>query len=200
MINIRSASINDLHSVVEVHGEAFPNFFLTRMGSGFLREMYSGYLCHSSGIFLVATDRDDIVGFVVGTTSPEKFFSDLRKKRALFFLVYSIPGLLRNPILVFKKLFSAIFYRGDKPEELIESALLSSIGVKPDYFRKSVGRSLLEGFEGEAFSKGSASVFLTTDKLNNDRVNLFYRNNGYAVESFFTQVGGRQMLRYIKKR
>lgn len=198
--NIRSASINDLQSIVKVHGEAFPDFFLTKMGPKFLKEMYSGYLRHSSGIILVATDHKDVVGFVTGTTSPEEFFSDLRRRRAFLFLIYSIPGLLRNPILVFRKLLSAIFYRGDKPEKLMGSALLSSIGIKPAHSRKSIGKSLLKCFEDEAFLKGSEFVFLTTDKVNNDHVNSFYRNNGYSIESIFTQVHGRHMLRYIKKR
>ncbi len=200
MVKIRSASVSDLHSVVNIHRKAFPDFFLTKMGPRFLKEMYSGYLRHSSGIFLVATDGNGVVGFVVGTTLPEKFFSELRKQRALSFLVCSIPGLLRNPVLVSKKLFSAIFYRGDEPEELRDGALLSSIGIVPEQFGKSIGKKLVAEFEREAFSGGSEFVFLTTDKLNNDRVNQFYKKNGYTIESSFSQVGNRQMLRYLKKR
>ena len=199
-INVRCAGVSDIHSVVEAHEASFPNFFLTRMGSRFLKEMYSGYLAHPSCIFLVAIDGDQIVGFIAGTTSPDIFFPQLRKKRALYFIVYAFPALLRNPSFVFKKLFSAIFYRGDKPAELNNGALLSSIGVIPNVRGTSIGKNLLKCFENEAFSRGVEFVYLTTDKLNNERVNQFYRKNDYVVESSFMQNSVRPMLRYVKKR
>lgn len=198
-IKIRPADVSDLCSVVEVHVASFPGFFLTNMGSRFLREMYLGYLSHSTGIFLVAMNGKKVVGFVTGTTSPDIFFSELRKKRALHFLIYAIPGLLRNPVLVFKKLYSAVFYRGDEPVELSNSALLSSIGVMPNIQGKSVGKSLLNCFEKEAFSRGVEYVYLITDELNNEHVNKFYSNNDYFVESSFIQNSVRKMRRYVKK-
>lgn len=198
-IRIRRADFSDIPSVVETHKVSFPGFFLTKLGSRFLGEMYSGYLTHPSGILLVALEGKDVVGFVSGTTLPDLFFSQLRRKRALYFLVYSFPALLRNPLIVFKKLFSAIFYRGDKPTELSNGALLSSIGVLPKVQGKSVGKNLLKCFEEEVFSRGIDFVYLTTDKLNNEQVNQFYRKNDYSVESSFFQNSVRPMLRYTKK-
>ena len=142
LIEIRRANVSDIASVVEVHKTSFPEFFLTKMGSNFLREMYLGYLFHPSGIFYVAIVGGHIAGFVAGTISPDIFFSQLRKKRALYFFIYALPALLRNPKLVFKKLYSALFYRGDKPAELSNGALLSSIGVIPAGQGNSVGKKL----------------------------------------------------------
>lgn len=199
-IKIRKANVDDLDSVVKVHVISFPGFFLTKMGGRFLKEMYSAYVVHHSGVFFVALDDNKIVGFIAGTTSPDIFFAQLKRKRAFYFLMYSFPNLLRNPIFVFKKIFSAIYYRGDKPAELNNGTLLSSIGVIPDAQVKSVGKKLLKHFEDEAFSRGADFVYLTTDKLNNERVVQFYCNNGYIVESTFVQNKIRPMLRYFKKR
>jgi len=199
-LKIRSATVSDLQSIVKTHEESFPDFFLTKMGSKFLKEMYSGYLSHPSCILLVALEEEEVLGFVSGTTSPNIFFSQLRRKRAIYFLAYSLPALFRHPFLVVKKLFSAMFYQGDNPAELKNAALLSSIGVKLIAQGKSVGKNLLDSFEREAFSRGVEFIYLTTDKLDNKYVNQFYGKNGYIVESSFTQNSIRPMLRYIKKR
>ncbi len=199
-LKIRNAVKDDLSTVIKVHALAFPGFFLTYMGYGFLKEMYSGYLTHPSGIFLVAVYDGELVGFVTGTTSPGLFFTELRRKRAFFFLLYALPGLLRRPFLVVKKLFSAMFYHGDKPAEIKNSALISSIGVAPNMQGKSVGKKLLERFEEQVFSNGVESIYLITDESNNDYVRKFYSRNHYDIESRFTQNTGRTMLRYIKRR
>ncbi len=199
-IKIRKAVISDLDSVVDVHMVSFPGFFLTKMGRRFLKEMYSAYFIYRGGIFFVALDGNKIVGFVVGTTAPDIFFAQLKRKRAIYFLMYSFPNLLQNPVLVFKKIFSALYYRGDRPTELKNSTLLSSICVMPDAQEKSVGKKLLLSFEEEAFSKGTDYVYLTTDKLNNERIVQFYRNNNYIVESILLQNNTRPMLRFLKKR
>lgn len=190
----------DVDAVAKVHIDAFPGFFLTRLGYGFLYELYKGFLDHPDGIFLVAKDEQGmLVGFAAGTVAPDHFFSDLRKQRAASFLLHAIPALLRSPSLVVAKLYSAIFYRGDKPSSLEGGALLSSIGVSPSVVGKSVGKELLARFEQEAFSRSAPFVYLTTDEVGNDRVNQFYVRNGYVVEARFMQGGKRPMLRYLKR-
>lgn len=57
--------------------------------------------------------------------------------------------------------------------------------MRPDVLGKSVGRRLLHDFEREAFSRGVGFVYLTTDKVKNDRVIKFYESDGYLVESEF---------------
>lgn len=196
----RKASPADIDAVVRIHIRAFPGFFLTRLGYGFLCELYNGFLSNPTGVFIVAeASGGQLIGFAAGTLAPEQFFYDLRKKRAKHFLIHAIPALLKNPSLVFSKLYSAVFYRGDKPSDLEGGALLSSIGVLPDVAGKTIGSELLSSFESEVFSQGAPFVYLTTDEVGNERVNAFYLRNGYLVESRFMQGGKRPMLRYLKK-
>lgn len=194
---IRSARPSDIDAIVGVHIKAFPGFFLTMMGPGFLRELYRGFLVDSSSIILVAEGRE-ILGFVVGSCAPAEFFAQLRRRRGLVFLIRALPALLTYPRLVLRKLVSALVYKGDKIDDLENGALLSSIGVLPEARGHSVGKTLLAEFQNIAFSKGRSYIYLTTDALENDAVNGFYKANGFIVESDFLQSGGRRMYRYIK--
>lgn len=196
---IRSATERDIDSVVFLHIKAFEGFFLTSLGKSFLRKLYQAFLFEESGIFRVITDDDgNIIGFAAGTTAPDLFFSSLRKKKWLSFLVSSIPGILNQPIKVIRKLYHALFYKGDKPAELLSSALLSSIAVLPGMTGKSLGKELLLDFERQVISMNVSSLYLTTDKFGNDSVVAFYTKYGYQIESEFTQPNGRKMLRLIK--
>ncbi|WP_445425010.1 GNAT family N-acetyltransferase [Alishewanella sp. HL-SH06] len=196
---IRSATESDIDSVVILHIKAFEGFFLTSLGKSFLRKLYQAFLFEESGVFRVITDDDgNIIGFAAGTTSPDLFFSSLRKKKWLSFLISSIPGVLNQPIKVLRKLYHAMFYKGDKPAELLSSALLSSIAVLPEMTGKSLGKELLLDFEKQVKSMNVASLYLTTDKFGNDSVVAFYTKTGYQIESDFTQPNGRKMLRLIK--
>ncbi len=196
---VRNARREDVAMVARLHIQAFPGFFLTSMGYSFLCELYQGFLSQSAGIFLVAEEEGNLIGFATGAVAPEQFFADLRKRRALWFLWHALPALLRRPSLVLRKLYSALFYRGDKPTQLEGGALLSSIGVKPSDVGKFSGSVLLQTFEDAVWSQGALFVYLTTDQQDNERANRFYIRNGYRIESQFRS-GKRPMFRYLKER
>jgi len=198
-MQIRSAKKTDIELVVRVHCDAFSGFFLTSLGSWFLRELYSGFESHPNGIFLVAVDKEKIIGFVVGTSSPKTFFSDIRKCRGVYFFIKAMPAVIRNPVTVLRKLLGALFYRGDAPVEIEGGALISSIGVLPESSGKGCGAKLMYAFEQLATSQGAKFIYLTTDKHGNEKVNAFYKVCGYQVESCFIQSRGREMYRYMKK-
>ena len=200
MIKYRHAEVKDLTGVVEVHLLAFPEFFLSMLGRGFLYEMYKGFLDHPDGIFWVATDDSAaVLGFAVGTLAPETMFSELRQRRAIFFLWHALPALFRQPLIVFPKIFNALFYKGDKPVNLSGGVLLSSIGIKPGLMGKAVGYNLLTHFEHDVQYREKYFIYLTTDAVSNDIVNHFYQRNGYEKESHFIQGKSRAMFRYLKK-
>lgn len=188
----------DIEDVAKLHIQVFPEFFLTSLGASFLKELYAGFLSHSSGIFLVAKEEGRIVGFVAGTSSPRVFFSDLRRRRCIVFVIKAIPSIFRNPLPVCKKLFYAATYRGDAPVARPSAALLSSIGTSHLCRGAGVAGSLMIEFENEAMKHGAGHVFLTTDASDNDRVNAFYRKQGYEIVTSFQQNGGRDMFRYEK--
>lgn len=198
-LNFRSATMQDLEGIVDVHFNAFPDHFLTKLGRGFLLEMYAGFLNVSSGIILVAVTSNCVVGFAAGSSSPDVFFSRLRKDRFVYFLFHAIPALIRQPNLVIKKLIGAATYRGDKPDSVSDAALLSSLAVRVDYSGRHIGASLLKEFERVMEMSGENNIYLITDKIGNDKVNGFYKKNGYVIDAEFCNQPSRPMLRYIKR-
>lgn len=196
---IKQASDQDINEIVHVHLSAFNGFFLTMLGPVFLRGLYQAFLSRQHGIMQVAVTNDGrIVGFAAGTSHPQLFFSQLRKDKWLSFLLRALPGMLKNPVMVIKKLYHAAFYKGDRPASLSDVALLSSIAVLPEMAGKAVGKALLADYEQQVSAAGVSALFLTTDKFGNDNVVAFYQRAGYGIESEFTQPDGRQMLRLIK--
>lgn len=196
---IRKATRDDLQQIVEVHLAAFEGFFLTMLGKPFLRKMYQAFSSEQYGVMQVAIDDEQrIVGFAAGTLAPDLYFPALRKKMWFAFLIAAIPGIIKHPIKVLRKLYYAMFYKGDKPATLQQTALLSSIAVLPTMAGKSVGKALLADFEQQIVLAGVNCLYLTTDKHGNDAVVGFYTKAGYQIESEFTQPDGRQMLRLTK--
>lgn len=197
---IRDALEKDISEVVDAHTKGFVGFFLTLLGRSFLSELYNAFAFRKYGILRVLCDENgNVVGFAAGTTKPAEFYQSLRRDKALLFLIKALPGLISNPYLVIKKLWYALFYKGEKPSNLANSALLSSIAVLPEMAGQSLGKKLLLDFEESVKTLGCDSLYLTTDKYGNDGVIAFYERNGYKISSEFIQADGREMLALFKK-
>ena len=199
LLNEKS-DLKNLDQIVDLHIKAFPGFFLTTLGRQFLKLLYSGFIQDESGIFVVVIEDDDVLGFAAGTMQPEGFFKKQLKKKWYLYAPATLPGLIRNPRFAFKKCLGAIFYRGESPEGITDAALLSSLAVSPDAGRKGFGKQLVSGFAKEAFKKGAAAVYLTTDRDENEGVNRFYEKCGFELIDTFTRTGNRIMNRWLKGR
>jgi len=196
---VRDATEDDLVSIVFVHKNAFQGFFLTMLGEGFLVELYRAFAFRESGILrVICDDTGLVVGFAAGTTNPDVFYSKLKAECGFVFLLKMLPAMFRMPRLVFKKIWYAISYKGEKPKSLVDSGFLSSIAVNREFSGLNFGKMLLLDFEDQLLIKAISSVYLTTDKFNNSGVVQFYNRNGYSVESEFIQADGRCMLRLLK--
>jgi ribosomal protein S18 acetylase RimI-like enzyme len=198
-ILVRAATERDLPYVIDIHLEAFRGFFLSQLGKRFLKELYTGFFSETGTIFLVAADEGGIVGFAVGTVNPDGFFRKLLLRRWDKFLVAATPTMLRNPLLVIRKLVSAVAYRGDRPRQLHSGALLSSIAVAPHSAGRGIGQLLIEAFAERAQELGTTFIYLITDRDDNDAVNRFYRQTGFVLEGELFKAGRRAMNRYIKQ-
>ena len=186
-----------LDKVVEVHMKAFPEFFLTFLGPRFLREFYKSFIYDNTGIGFVAKDSStgSILGAVVGPLVPGGYFKRLLKKRWYAFCLASASAILKRPTVI-KRLFRALFYRGEAPSGP-QRALLSSIAVSPDVQGQGVGQALVKKWVEEVQRRGGTGCFLTTDARNNDRINVFYQKLGWKIESSYTTPEGRIMNRYV---
>lgn len=193
------ARLQDVPSVVDVHLEAFHGFFLTSLGPVFLSTMYKAFLSNAGGVFVVARENQDVHGFAVGVLKSAGKDRSLALRYIPQFLIAVIPGLVRNPIKVSRRILSQFLAVGEQITIPDDAAVLRSIGILPDARGTGLAGDLLREFEKRAFIKGARSVALTTDALDNGRAINFYQKNGYEVAQEFMQDKNRLMLLMLKK-
>ena len=191
--------INKRHisQIVDVHMQAFPNFFLTFLGPRFLREFYNSFTYDCAGIGFVAKDAESgtVIGVIVGPLVPEGYFRRLLIRRWWAFCLASVTAILKRPTII-KRLFRALFYRGESPSES-QRALLSSIAVSPQSQGHGVGKALVTRWVEEVERRGGSGCYLTTDAHNNEKINSFYQKLGWKIESTYETPERRVMNRYI---
>jgi len=194
----RSAEEKDLSQVADVHVAAFPGFFLTMLGHSFLRVMYRAFLVSPGSVFVVDESDGRVRGFAVGVL---KAAGKDRKLAVRFFPQFAVavlPGILRNPIKVIRRIIGQLLSEGGQPEMPDGCVVLRSIGVLPEMKGAGVANRLLAEFENFAREKGAKAVALTTDAENNERAIGFYVKHGYQVQQEFKQDDSRKMLLLAK--
>ncbi|MFI4912706.1 MAG: GNAT family N-acetyltransferase [Sedimentisphaeraceae bacterium JB056] len=185
-----------VEQMVDVHMQSFPEFFLTFLGPRFLKEFYSSFLHDRAGMAFVAVEDGNVLGGVVGPLNPDGYFKRLLMRRWYAFILASLSAVIKKPS-VMPRLFRAVFYRGDSPDNGQPRSLLSSIAVSPDSQGKGVGAALVNAWLEEAEKRESKGCFLTTDKENNESTNRFYKKLGWKLETSFATPEGRKMNRYV---
>jgi len=195
MNDIREMNLSDVPSVVNVHLESFMGFFLSSLGTHFLRELYKSILMDETRIALVCTNEREVLGFVAGSTHPVGFYGRALKRNWRGFVIASIFPILKNPMMAIRILRRLIAKRETRFDNGF--ALLMSVAVNPNRQGNGIGRQLVSKFLEEAGSRGCLSVTLTTDALGNDTVNRFYRSMKFQLSKEFITSEGRIMNEYV---
>lgn len=184
----------DIEKIAEIHLKTFEGFFLTFLGKGFLKELYTGYVKHDKSGLFVAEEDGKILGFLAYSEDLGGLYKYLIKKRLIAFAWYSFCAFIRKPGSMMRLLRAFL-----KPKESIREENyieLASIGVLPEEKGKNIGTRLIEklqsGFNAEKF----AYIKLETDAENNDSVNKFYKKNGFELASSYVTNEGRKMNEY----
>ena len=184
-LNFRAARPADANALAILHRDAFPDFFLSSLGTAFLRQFYLGF-----------TDDGEIVGSIVGTSEPAGFFSRLMKSRLLQFGAISAWESVKRPRVI-PRLLRAASYRGEAGPRF-NGALLSSICVRQDQQGKGTGKAMMQQWEYSAANSGAQQAYLATDAEENDSVNRFYQSLGWHLDSTYSTPEGRRMNRYVR--
>lgn len=195
-MNIRKATINDVDTIVKIHLDAFKGFFLTSLGSAFLKFYYTCFVKSSETVTMVAEEEDMVYGFSASTKVCKGFNSRLIKNNLFAFGMLSLKMLFTSPKALLR-LVKNLTKKGEGVEDNENYAELYSIGVSKSAQGKGVGKKLIS--ETEAFMHGGVKrLSLTTDKINNESAIAFYRSCGYRILYEFTAYPNRIMLRMIK--
>ncbi|MDP4164926.1 MAG: GNAT family N-acetyltransferase [Bacillota bacterium] len=188
---------DDVPNVVRVHLAGFQGFFLTFLGPAFLGELYKGTLIDPSGIGFVAEYEEGICGFVTGTTYLSGFYKRLLRNRWWRFALASVLPVLKRPSII-PRLLRAL----SMPEKVNKkdgSGTLMSLAVLPEHQGSGIGKILVNAFFDEAMKRGCKKIFLTSDRDNNDAINLFYQNLGFSIVRQYMTPEGRNMNEYWRE-
>jgi GNAT superfamily N-acetyltransferase len=184
----------DVDGVVAIHLRAFPTFFLSILGSRFLRCLYSEIIADPSGIAWQCSHNGQMVGLVAGTSEPTNFYRRLLTRRWWRFGLAAIAPILRRPSIIPRVLNA--FRKPSESRRLSGHGELMSIAVCPEAQGKGIGRLLVGAFLSECRRRGLEGVSLTTDAAENGAVNGFYRRLGFSVSQSFATAQGRLMNEY----
>lgn len=190
---IRAMELDDLSSVVKVHLESFPGFFLSFLGPAFLSELYSSIVQDPFGIGYVYLVEGEMVGFVAGTAQPDGFYRGMLRKWWRFMFA-SVPRVVQHPRII-PRLFRALLIP-QRTNARNDAALLMSIAVMPQCQGSGVGKQLVKVFLNDAHARGLRTVELTTDQTNNDYANGFYQRLGFEIINSYITPEGRRMNEY----
>lgn len=197
MIQIKDATYKDVDSIVVIHQQAFPDFFLTTLGEDFLR-LYYNCMCKSNGaVTLCAVEDGKVVGFSTTALKSAGFNTRLIKKDLLKFTGESLKLLFTKPMSLIR-LVKNLTKKGAMVDDNGDYAELYSIGVSPICQGKGLGSLLLTETEIKVRQSGEARLSLTTDKNNNESAVAFYQRNGYRILYEFVAYPDREMYRFIK--
>ena len=198
-MNTRLVTSEDINSIVEIHLEAFPNFFLTSLGRSFLRTYYSSSLRSKNCIAVcLIDDKNEITGFAFGTKQSKGFHKNIIKENLIKFILEISKIILTKP-----KAFIRLYKNLEKPKTVNDDngdyAELLSIGISSKYKGKGLGKLIIDHFENEVLNKGCKKLSLTTDFYNNDDVINFYKSKNYNVYYDFINYPNRRMYKMIKQ-
>jgi glycosyltransferase involved in cell wall biosynthesis/ribosomal protein S18 acetylase RimI-like enzyme len=193
---VRNASAEDLAGIVTIHQKAFRHFFLTRLGTTFLRRYYEQVLRYASGIVLVSECNGVLNGFACGFGDPAEFYRSMWRRRMAFALP-AAAALLRNPFLGGHMLNAVRRIQTSATEGPPSSCELSSIAVTPEASGNGLGKDLLRAFLEQSWVRQAQCVYLTTDAAGNEAANALYREIGFQRSRCFQQQKGRWMNEYV---
>lgn len=180
--------------IVDIHMQTFTGFFLTFLGKGFLKQLYSGFMEHPKSNVIVAIEEDNLVGFLAYSEELSEFYKYLIKKKLLLFAWYAMGAFVKKPKVLFRLLRAFTYSEESKREEgYVE---LSSIGVLPCAKNNGVGSKMIAHLIANVDKDTFDYIKLETDRDDNEGANCFYKKNGFVLNHSYETPEGRGMNEY----
>lgn len=183
-----------IDNIAKLHVKAFPQFFLTQLGTAFLETLYTGYLEDENSGIIVAEDEGKLAGFIAYSNEYSGFYKKLIKNHIVKFGFCSAVAAIKHPSFV-KRLLGA-FKKSDSVKKQEPYVELASICVSPEKEHSGIGSMLIRHLISETDFTKYDYINLETDAENNDGVNSFYIKNGFSLARQYTTAENRKMNEY----
>lgn len=157
-MQIRSVSTKDINAIVDIHLDAFNGFFLTSLGSAFLKFYYSCFVKSDEAVTMVAEEDGIIYGFAAATRKCKGFNSRLIKNNPTSFGILSLKMLFTSPGSLLR-LVKNLTKKSESVQDDEDYAELYSIGVSKAAQGKGIGKQLLNATE-TAIKMGGVKEYL----------------------------------------
>ena len=183
---------------VEIHNQAFKDFFLTSLGESFLKLYYTSIMKSSKGLVIcMFDDNENVVGFSAGTLRSKGFHKKILFSNKFAYL-YSLFYLLIFRSRAIYRLIKNLSKNKSSHIDDGNYAELLSIAIPPKYKGLGYGKILIQEFEKELKIHKINKVALTTDFYDNKDVLAFYNKVGYGIFYDFITYPNRKMYKLIK--
>jgi ribosomal protein S18 acetylase RimI-like enzyme len=194
-LEIREIKKEDASLVALLHTTMFKNFFLTSLGTNFLSFFYGTLIESKNSIGIVIISDRKLIGFAIGNTRNSDFYKKIILDNLVGYALQILGLIFTKPLSIFRILRNLFF---SSPHNMNNLPCLLSICADSKSKVSGVGRKLIHEYEKKLQSVYCTEYFLTTDANNNDRVNEFYKNNGFIKIRLIKQSNKRQLNIYHK--
>ncbi len=186
-VNYRVATFADLSNIVSVHCECFQGYFLTSLGKTLLYRYYEQFMIENNELFIVAVEKDRIVGFVMGYFTGSHARADFEKKNKFFLAIRMIYLCAIFNKEAYRRVFlkTRSFFKRQKPSPVSavdpKEATLLSICMHPDYQGGGRAAEMVREFE-KILLKHNKHVYVLSVKNYNTRGVRFYEKLGFSAQ------------------
>lgn len=206
-VRLRSMSEEDLGFVVDQHRRYFPEGFFARLGRGFLREYYRGFLTSRAARTLVAERDGEPVGYLVGVTGPTAHRKHVVDRHGLRMVLRAAVAMLVRPWLALRFLRTRA---GRYARKLLVTrratgatqaaptgpvGILTHVAVAQPAQSGGVGTVLVETFEQQAADAGCQHLVLVT-AAGERGPGRFYRRRGWRDKGQHRTPDGQLLATY----
>lgn len=186
----------DIEAVVNIHNSAFKGFFLTELGSDFLKQYYHSVAKAPDGILIGAYHNNKLIGFCAACTECSGFNARLIKSNIINYGIIGLKLLFTRPKALIR-LSKNLTKKGSVADDG-HYAELMSIAVDKSIQNSGAGKAMMDCLEKTLKQHKIARLSLTTDKFNNENTLAFYEKRRFQQMYVFTSYPERIMLRLIK--
>ncbi len=173
-------------TVARHHREGIPTAFLSRLGAGFLSQLYTAIARCPHGFVFVAVDSEDrVVGFISGTTSVTSLYRWVISRRGWLLAALALPCALRWSTV--RRVFESLRYPSQIDPQYPQAELLSVV-VAPQARGTEAAAALLRALLDELYQRGCSTVKVIVG-AELARANAYYRKHGFRLAGTISSHG-----------